>query len=300
MMHTPYDLNNARDYARWREHKLTDYPRAAADIQVDIEHPNLLSETERQQAKLKIAKANMTLLRCTNTVHIYKVYLTRLGNQLGLSHLDENLCADEDGISTLRVSDKQRPHDYIPYTERPLNWHTDGYYNAPGAQIRAWSLVCEQDAAEGGENALLDPEILYILLRDENPGYIRALMDPSVLCIPANIENGTLIRPQRRGPVFSVHPRDGSLHMRYSARSRNIRWRQDSATLGALEFIRALFSSDSPYIFRHRLRPGECLLSNNVLHNRGVFRDTPEQKRVIYRARYFDRVQVAAPTRLRD
>jgi hypothetical protein len=41
--------------------------------------------------------------------------------------------------------------------------------------VRGLILHCVQSAATGGENQLLDHEIAYILLRDENPDHIRAL-----------------------------------------------------------------------------------------------------------------------------
>jgi hypothetical protein len=65
--------------------------------------------------------------------------------------------------------------DFIPYTHKPINWHTDGYYNTLDRRILGMTLHCAQDAEAGGENALLDHEIAYIQLRDANPDYIAAL-----------------------------------------------------------------------------------------------------------------------------
>ena len=78
-----------------------------------------------------------------------------------------------------------------------------------------------------------------------------------------------------------------------------LRWEDRSKvtatfTQAALEFIEILFSSDTPYIFRHRLQPGECLLSNNVLHNRSGFQDSPGRKRLLFRARYSDRIRLTS------
>ena len=215
-----------------------------------------------------------------------------LGAQLGLNRLDTNLCADEDGISTLTVGDRPRAHEYIPYTNRALSWHTDGYYNSVETQIRAWSLFCARDAVEGGANALLDHEVLYILLRDQSPDWVRALSAADAMTIPANRDGTEQIRPARAGPVYSVDPQTGALHMRYSARTRNIEWKLNKTMQAALRFIETLFSSHPTYIFRLRLRPGQCLVSNNVLHNRSAYRDTDTHRRVIYRARYYDRIEV--------
>ena len=139
----------------------------------------------------------------------------------------------------------------------------------------------------------MDCEVAYIQLRDENPDYIRALMAADAMTIPPNVQNGKEIRPEQAGPVFSVAA-DGHLHMRYSARTRNIVWRDDSTTQAAVEFLLNLFQPDSPYIFRHRLKSGQGVLSNNVLHCRSSFEDDAAsgRTRLLYRARYFDRIIV--------
>jgi hypothetical protein len=89
--------------------------------------------------------------------------------------------------------------------------------------------------------------------------------------------------------VFSIDPQ-GNLHMRYTARKRNIAWREDGLTQEAVSCLTAFLDSDSPYIFRHALQPGEGYLGNNVLHNRTAFEDDEQQHRLLYRARYFDRI----------
>jgi alpha-ketoglutarate-dependent taurine dioxygenase len=154
-------------------------------------------------------------------------------------------------------------------------------------------LHCARPAAAGGENALLDHEILYLLLRDENPAYIAALMQPDAMTIPANIEDGVEIRPAQSGPVFSVDDSSGRLHMRYTARTRSIVWKQDPMTQAAVKMLEALLAADLPYIFRHRLEPGQGVICNNVLHTRTAFENGADaaQQRLVYRARYYDRVQ---------
>ena len=259
---------------------------------MEVTDPKRLSRGEVQNIVGNCRRANMALILLPSPAHCTRPGLARLGEQIGLRRLDQNLCAEEDAISAIRVTQQQRANEYIPYTSRPLSWHTDGYYNRTESQIRAWTLFCAQNAAEGGENALLDHEIAYILLRDQDPELIRALMQPDAMTIPPNLEAGREIRPARVGPVFSVNPGDFTLHMRYSARKRNIQWKADAATHAAVTFLAGLFSSPSPYILRHRLEPGEGLVSNNVLHNRSGFKDhsDPARHRLLYRARYFDRI----------
>ncbi|MDH3512590.1 MAG: taurine catabolism dioxygenase TauD, partial [Gammaproteobacteria bacterium] len=43
-------------------------------------------------------------------------------------------------------------------------------------------------------------------------------------------------------------------------------------------------------VLRFFLQPGQGLISNNVLHNRTAFEDGPSRKRLLYRARFFDRI----------
>ncbi len=149
---------------------------------------------------------------------------------------------------------------YIPYSNRRLQWHTDGYYNPPERQVRAFVLHCVTPAANGGENALLDPEIAYLRLRDENPEFIRALMAPDVLTIPANTEEGGENRPAQTGPVFSIDPVTGSLHMRYTARTRSIEWKPDAKTQNAVKALEQLLASDSPDVFRYRFSCGRRIV----------------------------------------
>ena len=221
-----------------------------------------------------------------------KVFVRQLGLKMGLDRLDGNLCADDDSITSLQVMDTGRHTGYIPYTNRRLSWHTDGYYNLPENNIRGILMHCARDAEEGGENLMLDPEIAYIQLRDENPLYIEALMRDDVMTIPPNIENGEEIRGEQTGPVFSVEPETGNLHMRFSARTRNIIWHDDEITNAAVTCLNGLLTPNNPYVFRYRLKPGEGIICNNVLHCRTGFTDSEQQdkKRLLYRARYYDRV----------
>jgi alpha-ketoglutarate-dependent taurine dioxygenase len=251
-----------------------------------------MAKTQERDAIIRLClKTNMVIYsseQCSDN----KEMVRELGSQFGLLTLDQNLYADDDGISALHVVPKGRRNEYIPYSNKPINWHTDGYYNPPAQKIQSMVLHCVSPAPRGGENALLDHEIVYMLMREENREYIKALMQPDAMTIPANIENGREIRPEQSGPVFSVDPQTGDLHMRYTARTRSIQWKQDTITLAAVRFLEDLLSSDTPYIFRHKLAPGQGVFCNNVLHNRLGFENDPTtgQERMIFRARYYERI----------
>ena len=54
--------------------------------------------------------------------------------------------------------------------------------------------------------------------------------------------------------------------------------------------VALLADADCPWVFRGRLEPGMGLVCNNVLHDRAAFSDSDTRKRLLYRARYFDRI----------
>ena len=114
-------------------------------------------------------------------------------------------------------------------------------------------------------------------------------MATDAMTIPPNIRDGREIRPERSGPVFSVLE-DGSLHMRYTARTRSIEWSADPLTRAAVKTLEAFLDSPSAYIYRATLQPGQGLICNNVLHDRSGFDDEGEHTRQLYRLRYYQRI----------
>ena len=290
MIPAHFDLGNAAAYAAWREARLAAHPRRLEDLLVEIADPRRLTSAERAALLSRCAAANMALYASGTASDPDKDIPRLLGRQLGLVHLDANRLADDDGISPLAVALAGTRTEFIPYTDRGIKWHTDGYYNTLDRQVHGLLLHCVQSAASGGENQLMDHEIAYILLRDENPEHIRAFMAADAMTIPPRLEDGEVARAAQAGPVFSVHP-DGHLHMRYTARTVSIEWKDDARTRAAVAALeRILADADSPYIFRGRLEPGMGLVCNNVLHDRAAFSDSDTHKRLLYRARYFDRI----------
>lgn len=289
-MQSPFLLENESAYQTWRSRKLEGYPTRLEQILVEINDPRSLTQAEYQAILQACQKTNMAVYASKTGTDPDKDIPRLLGKRYGLERLDCNMLADDDGLTSLRVVEGGQRHDFIPYSNKPIKWHTDGYYNTPEQQIWGLQLHCVQSSAEGGENALLDHEIAYLLMRDENPDFIRALMQPDAMIIPARVEEDGVARPDAVGPVFSVRPESGDLHMRYTARTRSIVWKQDDSTLAAVAFLENLLASDLPFIYRGRLEPGMGLVSNNVLHDRAGFNDTPDKKRLLYRARYYDRI----------
>jgi len=287
----PLNLDDEAAYKNWRELKLRAYENAEHKNVIDIEGDRL-KPAELDQVYKACSQYNYTLYRLQNPNSGTKQFVREMGLSLGLERLDGNLCSDEDNISSIQVKTSGRHTGYIPYTDKKLTWHTDGYYNTESKTIRAMVLHCVRPALGGGDNLMLDHEIAYIQLRDENPHYIRAFVQPDVLTIPPNIENGKEIRGEQSGPVFSLDPITNSLHMRFSARTRNIQWKNDTQTTEAVDCMKGLLNDNNPYVITYRMQAGEGIIANNVLHNRTEFTDSEieEQKRLLYRARYYDRV----------
>ncbi|MCK4865838.1 MAG: TauD/TfdA family dioxygenase [Gammaproteobacteria bacterium] len=287
---TPFNIDNNDVYEKWRDNKLKNYPENIGDLVVAINDPRTLSNAEHKALLDVCRKTNMVIYSAkTGTDPDPEIPLS-IGRNFGVESIDNNWLADDSGLTTLTVAEEGIRQRYIPYTNQAINWHTDGYYNSKKNQIHALLLHVVQRAAQGGENALMDHEIAYILLREKNPDYIRVLMGPEVMTIPARIEEGKIARAEESGPVFSITDQ-GDLHMRYTIRVNNVIWSEDATTKDALEYLKLILNSDSPYIFRGLLESGMGLISNNVLHDRAAFTDSKEYKRHYYRARYYNRLQ---------
>ena len=286
----PFDLRNERAYRAWRAGKLVRYPESVSDLVVPVRDLRALTPEERQALADRCARANMVIYASPDTAPD-KDLPRLLARQFGVTRLDHNWLADDDGISSVTVTGEAGRGDYIPYTNRAIRWHTDGYYNPPDRRIRAMILHCVSNAATGGENRLLDHEIAYLLLRDADPALVAALMQPDAMTIPARTDDAGIVRAAETGPVYLVDPESGALHMRYTARTRSVEWKDDTCTLEAAAFLRELLDSELPYRFDLRLQPGMGLVGHNMLHDRSAFVDDPAQPRLLYRARFLDRIR---------
>lgn len=285
---SPFSLDEAETYHAWRQKKLEQRPMVD-ELIVAVENPFKLTAGEKSRIQDLCRRCNAAIYKVSDShPSTDKDLVHQLGLQFGLSHLDDNLRSDEDDITSLTVTEQQG-NQYIPYTNRPISWHTDGYYNSPQHQVRGFILHCAQPAAQGGENSLIDHEQVYMRLRDENPAFIQALMHPEAMTIPPNVDAGTEIRGACIGPVFSVDALTGSLHMRYSARKRNIEWRDDELTREAADLITEILDIDD-LAYKYRLKAGEGVICNNIVHRRSGFNDSPDETRLMFRARYYDRV----------
>ena len=256
-----------------------------------VRDPRALTRDERAALADRCARANMVIYASQDTT-ADKDLPRLLASQFGLVHLDHNWLADDDGISSVTVAGAGGRGDFIPYTNRPIRWHTDGYYNPPERRIRAMVLHCVSSAASGGENSLFDHEIAYLLLRDTDPEFAAALMQPDAMTIPARTDDAGVVRARRRARCSPWMPT--------TARCTCATPRARAASSGRTTGPCAPRPRASSACWRARrrtstaltLKPGMGLLCNNVLHDRSGFVDDPGHPRLIYRARYHDRIRV--------
>ena len=286
-------LDFETQYQQWRAAKLDCWPTRASKLEfTPILDPNAVTNVEIEQLRAQCTRTNFALYRLMNPELGTKEAIRGLVAQLGMVQLDQNLCADHDSISTLKIMDLGRASGYIPYTNKALNWHTDGYYNEIDQHIRSFMLHCARPALVGGDNMLINHELVYIHLYDQDPSLTQALMLSDAMNIPANVEQGVEIRAAQAGPVFYRDRKTNSLQMRYTARTRSIEWKNDATIRKAATAIEQLLSDNQDLILKVTLQAGEGLICNNILHGRSAFTNgnIPAQQRIMYRARSYNRL----------
>ncbi len=306
------------DYRRWRDRKLDWADAEREPAVIEIREPGAPSRSERAAILAACERTNMALYRWRAGAPdpLERVRVASFAATLGLRRLDGNWLAGEDGISSLQVEGAAAGRsDFIPYTDQAIRWHTDGYYNPPRRRLHAMLLHCCRRAADGGVNRMLDHELVYILLRERDPDLLDALCHPRAMTIPARTGRDGSMRPAQDGPVFSPAS-DGAIpgfgtsacttpdraaghgapgiHMRYTARTRSIEWRDDPTTLAAVRWLAELLATPPAWTRTVRLEPGMGIVCNNVLHDRSAFRDEGEHTRLILRARFLERIATTA------
>jgi alpha-ketoglutarate-dependent taurine dioxygenase len=288
---SPYLLENEGEYQAWRARKLKVRQEVSATRVFELDQQGRLPRSMLPLLGKQVAAYNFVIFESVGELD--KVEFLALNQQFGLTDIDANLGADEDKVTSLQVvGDADNRARYIPYTNRAMNWHTDGYYNPLERRIDAFALYCVSQAGRGGGNYLFDHEMMYLLIRDQAPAALAALMGNDMLRIPANVQQNRVIRAEESGPVFSLQSGSCALNMRYTSRPQNIVWKTDKRSTEALNLVREILMAGSAMV-EVDLQPRQGIVCNNVLHGRQAFHDTPgEPARLIYRARYHDAIDL--------
>jgi hypothetical protein len=272
-------------YETWRDEKLANYHSNPASLFVEVNNPLQLSSAEKKVITDNCRSNNLSFIKIKPNVEI-RGPIHSINAQLGLVDFDQHLCVEDDGLVVIEDTNAPKKGGYVPYSNKALNWHTDGYYNPMDALVGAFSLYCIQPATKGGENRWIDPEMLYIHFRELNPDIVSALSQLTTLTIPTRREDNQIVREASIGPVFFIDKVSQKPKMRFTQRKRNISWLGSIEITDALCALNDFLTSDSEIHHQYKLAAGEGLVCNNVLHNRSSFIDSNQQRRKLLRGRY--------------
>ena len=287
-MKSPFILENQTEYISWRDNKLSLYPKDIESLSISFDFENIDINKITQLKKI-VENYNFAIYDFSAQISDKK--LQEFCVQLNLMSSVSNLLADENGISSITdnssLVQKKLNIEYIPYTNKPLNWHTDGYYHPLDSTVKSFLLHCNEPAQKGGENLLLDHEILYIFLRDHNPDFIDVLMQENIMEIPKNKNSKN--SSSSIGPVFYIDT-ENFLNMRFTSRQQNIIWKKDDMIKKIKDYISSFILDDDKYIFKLLLKKNQGYIANNILHKREGYLDG-ENKRLLKRLRFSERIR---------
>ena len=289
------DLSSDIEFTAWKNDKIKTFAHVNATVPISVESLTNASSDSISKIKNGCRNVNFALFEIEDlpsSVEEAAKGMTVFAKNFGLRLRETHRSEGEEGVVALKTTSAKRQKGYIPYTPRALNWHTDGYYNDDNAKVHSFVLYCYEPALKGGKNQIIDPEIAYMRMRDENPDFVRAFMHPEAMTIPANEEDDGDGRPASVGPVFFADQVSGRLQMRYTARTRSIEWRDDAVTREAADWMHEWLGQGDEFMVQLRMKAGQGVLNNNVLHNRTSFVDDPTGggHRTMMRARFHDRI----------
>ncbi len=148
---SPFDLSRDDAYLRWREWKLEAHTRQLGPEPIEISNPRRLAKTEKTEITSRCRLRNFCVYVLASPPRDDTCdTVIALGSEVGLNRIDPPAQSGSHPVATLSLDAGARFQEYIPYTNQPINWHTDGYYNRPDTQIGGVIMHCVQPATEGG------------------------------------------------------------------------------------------------------------------------------------------------------
>ena len=254
----------SEDFIEWAAKKDLDIPSNINDLKVSISDINYVSKAEISQIKQKLTKFNCCIY-ASGTDLDDNSKIMRFAQSLGMRTFDSHNI-DDSAISTISANKDENNMRYIPYTNKGLNWHTDGYYDSK--PIFSWLLHCIEPALSGGENFLLDHELAireYILKYDD----IIYLTNNETFSIPTD---EVAKREITSNYVCDMNNEYKKLHMNFSMRKENIIVNKDSESAMS-KLIKIIKEDCKKYHLTYKLSKSEGIVSNNILHGRNAFKD---------------------------
>jgi alpha-ketoglutarate-dependent taurine dioxygenase len=276
-------------YRYWRDEKLENALTSIEQCLVPIADPYKLTGNENEKISELCLLSNFALIQLANQNN-YTNSVLSLNRQLGLTDYDKHLYAQGNGLSEITQSNNTDQAEFIPYTNKNIGWHTDGYYNPIQQTVRSMTLFCINKAKSGGENTWIDHQMAYILLREDNPDIVNALLHPEAMTIPQHEVNGNVRRPKSTGPIFFIDKKSEQLSMRYTQRKKNVQIFNSAEIRQAIEGLDGLLSSNTQYHFKLLFEPGQGIICNNIIHKREKFIDNPTSPRLLLRGRYYNHI----------
>ena len=262
----------SENFIEWSAKKDLNIPSNIDDLKVSISDINHVSKTEISQIKQKLTKFNCCIYASGTDLNDNSKIM-RFAQSLGMKTFDSHNI-DDSAISMISADKNENNMRYIPYTNKGLNWHTDGYYdNKP---IFSWLLHCVEPALSGGENFLLDHELAireYVLKHDD----ITCLMNNQAFSIPTDevAERGVT-----SNYVCDMNNEYKKLHMNFSMRKENIILNKDSKSAMS-KLIKIIKEDCKKYHLTYKLSRNEGIVSNNILHGRNAFKDGPVMRKIL-------------------
>ena len=267
------------EFLRWAEEKEKNIPHNVNEILVNIHDINNVKISEISKIKETINRYNSCIYSSKVALKI-NTNLLKFVESVGMRTYDCNNIESNE-ISTITPLQNNKIN-YIPYTDKSLNWHTDGYYDRKS--IFSWLLHCVNPATQGGENYLLDHELVlreYLLRNDD----INNLMAEDALTIP---ESKDTSRSEISTYIFSFKNKYRRLHMRFSMRKDNIGTSAKASP--AIIKLKEIIENDcAKYSLTYKLQKNEGIITNNILHGRKAFKDD-KVKRKLLRIRSYERL----------
>ena len=275
--------NTTEDYKRWKDNKLETFTKNLDELTVQITSPNAISKPEKSMVISLLENHNIVFFHIDRVKQINKSTIKNFASQIGLSNYELDSQSDEDGLTEIKdIKTTEKLSEYVPYTTKELNWHTDGYYTDQKNSVLSWLLFCKTSAESGGINKYLDHEIAYILFNNKSKRLMDLMLDDTC-CIP---ENSITNRKEVFNPVFMF--KNKRLHMKFSMRKKNIIWNKNS--LQAIDVLKSIIKDSSQYHITKKLDTGMGVITNNVIHMRTAFTNSKNKNRLLYRLRSKKRV----------
>ena len=272
--------SKSNEFKQWALEKEDNIPLNIDDLIVKIQDINHATLAEISNIKDIIKRFNCCIYQSKVGLNA-QADLMNFAQSIGMETYDTNNIHNSP-ISSIMSLETKNALNYIPYTNKKLNWHTDGYYDEK--PIFSWLLHCEEPAYSGGENYLLDHELAireYIIKYDN----LDSLSSLDAFTIPGNTHAN---RGETKGYICNNDNEYKKFHMKFSMREKNMKLNEQSKT--AIMRMKKIIKEDcKKYCLTYKLSKNEGIVSNNILHGRNSFEDGKAMRK-LYRIRSYERI----------